>query len=122
MSSAAITAGVAYPVTALAAGPSAACAFAMTRSTLRQLHQYRTAHAPLRNASSAVGGRPQRPGPPEADGLRPPREPGARRHGMAVAAACLLLACSAATGAGAATGLMSLHHHAEIAQGEAQDD
>ncbi|WP_073919770.1 hypothetical protein [Streptomyces sp. CB00455] len=48
-------------------------------------------------------------------------QPAATHHGLALAVACLLLACSAATGAGAATGLVSLHHDVEIAQGEGQD-
>ncbi|MFD9425624.1 MULTISPECIES: M48 family metalloprotease [unclassified Streptomyces] len=44
---------VTYPAAALAVGALALCACAVTRSALRQFRQYRTAHAQLRNASTA---------------------------------------------------------------------
>ncbi|MFI6647606.1 M56 family metallopeptidase [Streptomyces sp. NPDC050529] len=44
---------VAYPATALAVGTLFVCACAVARAALRQLRQYRTAHAQLRNAPSA---------------------------------------------------------------------
>ncbi|MCX4444865.1 M56 family metallopeptidase [Streptomyces sp. NPDC058369] len=43
---------VAYPAAALAVGTLLICVCAVARTALRQLHQYRTAHAQLRNASS----------------------------------------------------------------------
>ncbi|MFF1498098.1 M56 family metallopeptidase [Streptomyces sp. NPDC058304] len=227
---------VAYPATALAVGALSVCACAVTRSALRQLRQYRTAHAQLRGAPSAgdlsvldrpevdayaLPGNPGRivvtsgmlrtlDGPereallaherahlagrhhyflaaadlasrchPALSGLRdaiglavervadeaaatavggrnltaraigraalagnagrtarpsfaaggpvPQRvkallQPTAAPHRPAIAAAGMLLACSAVTGAGAAAGLVSLHHNVEIAQGEVQDD
>lgn len=44
---------VAYPATALAVGTLFVCACAVARAALRQLRQYRTAHAQLRNAPHA---------------------------------------------------------------------
>lgn len=231
---------VAYPATALAVGALSVCACAVTRSALRQLRQYRTAHAQLRGAPSAgdlsvldrpeddayaLPGNPGRivvtsgmlrtlDGPereallaherarlagrrhyyflaaadlasrchPALSGLRGAIGPAVERvadeaaatavgdrnltaraigraalagnagraarpsfaagaagglvpqqvkallqptpapHRPAIAAAGLLLACSAVTGAGAAAGLVSLHHNVEIAQGEVRDD
>ncbi|MEU5825938.1 M56 family metallopeptidase [Streptomyces sp. NPDC047803] len=49
-------------------------------------------------------------------------QPAATSRRLAVAAAGLLLACAAATGAGATAGLVSLHHNVEIAQGEVHHD
>lgn len=229
---------VAYPATALAVGALAVCAYAMTRSSLRQLRRYRTAHAQLQDAptagdlsvldrpeadayalpgnpgrivvtsgmlraldgpereallaherahlagrhhyflaaadlatrchpalrglcdaiglavervadeaaATAVGdrhltaraigraalagktGRVARPafaagaaGGPVPQRVKALLQPAATHPGLAVAAACLLLACSAATGAGTTAGLVSLHHSVEIAQGEARD-
>ncbi|MET9934297.1 M56 family metallopeptidase [Streptomyces sp. NPDC006324] len=48
--------------------------------------------------------------------------PAAASRRPVVTAAGLLLACSAATGVGAAAGLVDLHHEVEVAQGEVQDD
>ncbi|MFE9725740.1 M56 family metallopeptidase [Streptomyces sp. NPDC005794] len=230
---------VAYPVTALAVGALSLCACTVTRSALRQLRQYRTAHAQLRHAPSA--GDLSVLDHPEADAYALPGNPGrivvtsgmlrtlagperealfaherahltgrhhyfltvadlaarchpamralrdaiglavervadeaaasvvgdrnltaraigraalagtANRtsrptfaarasggpvpqrvkallqqaptsHRMSVTAASLLLACSAAAGTGATAGLVNLHHHVEIAQGELQDN
>ncbi|MEU0148838.1 M56 family metallopeptidase [Streptomyces sp. NPDC006288] len=65
---------VAYPVTALALGALSVCAFAVTRSTLRQLGQYRNAHAQLRYAPSA--GDLSILDHPEADAYALPGNPG----------------------------------------------
>ncbi|MFD7556150.1 M56 family metallopeptidase [Streptomyces sp. NPDC059835] len=63
-------------------------------------------------AAGAAGG-------PVPQRVRALLQPTAPRRGQAVAAACLLLAVSAATLAGTTAGLVSLHQKVEIAQGEA---
>lgn len=65
---------VAYPATALAVGALAVCAYAMTRSSLRQLRRYRTAHAQLQDAPTA--GDLSVLDRPEADAYALPGNPG----------------------------------------------
>ncbi|MEV7427458.1 hypothetical protein [Streptomyces sp. NPDC091212] len=65
---------VAYPATALAVGALAVCAYAMPRSALSQLRQYRTAHAQLQNAPTA--GDLSVLDRPEADAYALPGNPG----------------------------------------------
>ncbi|MFJ5806576.1 M56 family metallopeptidase [Streptomyces sp. NPDC093093] len=88
-----------------------------------------TARAIGRAALAGSTGRPVHPsfaagaaGGPIPQRVKALLQPTAVPHGLAIAAAGLLLASSAVTGAGAAAGLVSLHHNVEIAQGEVQDD
>ncbi|MBM7440419.1 M56 family metallopeptidase [Streptomyces sp. HB132] len=69
-----VPAVVAYPIAALAVGTLFVCATAMTRSALRQLRHYRTAHAQLRNVPSA--GDLSILDQPEADAYALPGKPG----------------------------------------------
>ncbi|MFI5867986.1 M56 family metallopeptidase [Streptomyces sp. NPDC051546] len=69
-----VPAVVSYPATALAVGALALCAYAMTRSALSQLREYRTAHAQLRNAP--IAGDLSVLDRPEADAYALPGNPG----------------------------------------------
>ncbi|MEH0399190.1 M56 family metallopeptidase [Streptomyces sp. B21-088] len=84
-----------------------------------------TARAISRAALAGATGRPSRPfftagasGGPVPQRVKALLQPTTTPHRLAAAAAGLLLATSAATGAAASTGLVSLHHHVEVAQGE----
>ncbi|WTQ70933.1 M56 family metallopeptidase [Streptomyces sp. NBC_00161] len=88
-----------------------------------------TARAIGRAALAGNAGRAARPsfaagaaGGPVPQQVKALLQPTPAPHRPAIAAAGLLLACSAVTGAGAAAGLVSLHHNVEIAQGEVRDD
>ncbi|MCY0930235.1 M56 family metallopeptidase [Streptomyces sp. H27-H1] len=86
-----------------------------------------TARAIGRAALAGATGRPARPafaaraaGGPVPQRVKALLQPAATHHRLAVAAGCLLLACSAATTAATAVGLASLHSSVEIAQGETE--
>ncbi|MDX2621045.1 M56 family metallopeptidase [Streptomyces sp. NPDC052071] len=84
-----------------------------------------TARAISRAALAGAASRTSRPsfaaaasGGPVPQRVKALLQPTTTPHRLAAAAAGLLLATSAATGAAASTGLVSLHHHVEVAQGE----
>ncbi|MFB8084970.1 M56 family metallopeptidase [Streptomyces sp. NPDC055992] len=103
---------VADEAAATAVGDRALTARAIGRAALAKSPS--GSNRPSFAAGAAGGPVPQR--------VRALLQPVATSRGVAVAAAGLLLACSAATGGGAAAGLASLHQHVEIAQGEVHHD